>query len=101
MTSIMDENKARISGEIDQYFDALAETLDGRRKQLKAEYVRLEQTHRRMIIQSTHKLRALTEDLAGAASEIDLGISDFGFLTRERRIRSGIYGESCFVQVGL
>jgi len=81
MTAIMDETKAKISGEIDEYFDNLIETLNNRRNQLKADYVKLEQTHRRMIIQSTHKLKTLKEDLVGATSEIDLGISDFGSLT--------------------
>jgi len=78
MTNIMDVNKAKISKEIDDYFDSLITILNNRRNQLKSEYIQIEQIHRKKVIQSSLKLKNLNEDLNHAVSEIELGISDFG-----------------------
>ena len=78
MSSIMDINKAKVSKEIDDYFDSLISILNARRNQLKSEYIQLEQSHRKQVVQSTLKLKTLSEELVHAISEIELGITDFG-----------------------
>ncbi len=78
MSAIMDENKVHIGKEIDDYFDMLIKELNDRRNKLKDDYIQIEQSHRKRVIRSSLKLKALGEEMTHTLSEIELGISDFG-----------------------
>ena len=96
MSTIMDTNKLGVSKEIDAYFDALIKGLNDRRNKLKEDYIQIEQIHRKRVIRSSLKLKALTEELSHAISEIELGINDFGigYVNKiSHRKRTGLYGE--------